>query len=63
MSHLGALFCKGWGGAEDLDEGCKWFRQVTALGNEAAKHNLRMLASEGHAPSIAAVREFGLGPL
>ena len=63
MSHLGFLFCKGWGVAQDLDEACKWHRQAAALGDEVAKTNLRNLAHAGHAPSLAAVRELGLGPL
>ena len=63
MTHIGALFANGWGVPKDLDEACKWYRQAAALGQENAKHNLRYLASAGHAPSLTAVRELGLGPL
>ena len=63
MIHIGCLFHNGSGVAKDDDEACKWFRQAAALGQEHAKTNLRTLARAGHAPSLAAVRELGLGPL
>ena len=63
MTHIGCLFHNGWGVAMDLDEACKWWRQAAALGQENAKDNLRDLARDGHAPSLSAVREHGLGPL
>ena len=56
-------FGNGWGVARNDDEACKWWRQAAALGQEAAKNNLRMLARTGHAPSIAAVPELSLGPI
>ena len=63
MNHIGFLFHEGLGVAKDLDEAYKWGRQAAALGNEVAKNYLRMLARTDHAPSIAAVRDLGLGPL
>ena len=63
MNNIGILFHEGWGVAEDPDEAYKWWRQAAALGNEVAKDNLRNLARDGHDPSIAAVRDLGLGPL
>ena len=63
MNHIGLLFHEGWGVATDFDQACKWNREATALGLEGAKYNLRNLARTGHAPSIAAVRDLGLGPL
>ena len=60
MTYIGGLF---HGVAKDDDEACKWYRQAAALGQENAKTNLRTLARAGHAPSLAAVRELGLGPL
>ena len=53
----------GRGVVKVLDEACKWYRQAAALGEENAKGNLRILARTGHAPSIAAVLDLGLGPL
>ena len=38
-------------------------RGDAAQGLEGATNNLRTLARYGHAPSITAVRELGLGPL
>ena len=69
QGHLGAtnlvgfLFAKGQGVAASLDEACKWYRRAAELGEEVAKDNLRGHARAGHAPSLAAVRELGLGPL
>ena len=63
MCYIGGFFHEGRGVPKDLDEACKWFRQAAALGNEAAKTNVRSLARTGHIPSITAVRELGLGPL
>ena len=63
MNHIGCLFRDGWGVVQDLDEACKWYRQAAALGREGAKNNLRNLARAGHAPSVAAVCDLGLGPL
>ena len=63
MTHIGGLFHEGWGVVQDLDEACKWGRQAAALGNEAAKTNLRDLSRTGHAPALAAVRDLGLAPL
>ena len=50
MNHISSLFHSGWGVAENLDEASNWYRQAAALGNEAAKTNLRTLARAGHAP-------------
>ena len=63
ISNLGVLFADGLGVPQDLDEAFRLFRQAATLGHEPAKNNLRRLAQQGHAPSLAAVRELGLGPL
>ena len=46
-----------------LVEAYRLYRHAITLGFEPAKNNLGMLARSGHAPSLAAVRELGLGPL
>ena len=63
MTNIGLLFGRGWGVAQDLDEAFKWYRQAALLGNDVSKNNIRGLARAGHALSLAAVRELGLGPL
>ena len=63
MRQLGNLYLHGLGVALDLDEACKWYRQAAALGDMNSKHYARVLASDGHAPSVLAVSELGLGPL
>ena len=60
MRQLGNLYIDGLGVAKDLDEACKWYRQAAALGNDAAKAELRILAREGHEQAGAALRELGL---
>ena len=60
---VGFHFDHGRGVAESRDEACKWYRQAAVLGEEATKSNLRDLGRGGHEPSLAAVRELGLGPL
>ena len=63
ISNLGVYFANGDGVPRNLDEACRLFRQAIALGFEPVKDNLRSLARTGHVPSLAAVRELGLGPL
>ena len=63
LGNFGTLFASGLGVPRDLDEACRLFRQAITLGCESAEDKLRDLAREGHAPSLAAVRELGLGPL
>ena len=60
---VSVLFAKGLGVAASLDEACKWYRQAALLGTKVSKNNLLFHARAGHAPSVAAVRELGLGPL
>ena len=60
---VGFLLANGCGVAESRDEACKWYRQAAVLGEEGANDSLRRLAREGHAPSLAAVRELGLRQL
>ena len=63
MRQLGALYDGGLGVAEDRDEGCNFYRQAAALGDEDSMRYLLCLAREGVAPALAAVRDLGLGPL
>ena len=60
---VGYLFANGLGVAVSLDEACKWYRHAAELGDEAAMDNLHESATAGHAPSLAALRELGLGLL
>ena len=63
FGNLGVVFANGDGVPRDLNEACRLYRKANTLGNELAKDELRVLAHVGHAPSLAAVRELGLGPL
>ena len=63
ISNLGVLFANGQGVPRDLDEACRLYSQAIALGFEPAKDKLRRLARKGHPPSLAAVRDLGLGQL
>ena len=63
ISNLAILLAKGKGEPCDFDEACRLWRRAIALGDEPSKDYLRSLAQEGHAPSLATVRELGLGPL
>ena len=63
ISNIGVLFENGQGVPRDLDGACRHYCRAVALGFEPAKDRLCLLARTGHAPSLAAVRELGLGPL
>ena len=63
FANLGSIFANGLGVPRDLDEACRFLCRAVALGFEPAKNDLRRLASLGHEPSVAAVRELSLGPL